>query len=317
VAWHGFCSGGDNLLNGMPAMSRFAISLAMLFLTTACLDQAKSGEDTSTTQSGDTSTTQSNDTSATTDTEMSTTETVFEPVQPSCSGVDAIGSSDLTFLGPAKLVGSVVLADNADCDGDGCTCSGGLALTDGGVRTTLGPEPNAATGDWQCEESGCDAWSLTCGPLNGGGEYWVWGQAVEMPVETNAGADTGAEGVGASVIKPDFEVTDFCLATTPAGLVGDYRGIVEIGGLDVPLAARISHNDGAWSLRSEPLPCADCTDGISPIPTHTMALEVGDGVVTIDTTSSAGFVVEARFESWRNQLVGPSNGQLVTLTKVQ
>lgn len=243
-----------------------------------------------------------------------------------CHSKNALSPSDARWIpwpGDAvKVAGTAVpTGDGLYCEA--CTCTADLGISDATSALTLLP-PQDVSSSWSCSVEQCGGGGIMpavdCQPLHNDVAYWVWGVASDAWTPLS-GAEwpwsegEGGEEDGAGAPRPEIDrvrVEDFCLQTTPAGLVGRYRGHYRPlqADLEVPVTATISVTaNGSTVIAFEPGACPGCPSWFRPAVPNTVELTLGDGFVTFDAvapgacdwnTAPASF----RLYSRRNQLVG-------------
>ncbi|MEC9071641.1 MAG: hypothetical protein VX938_04640, partial [Myxococcota bacterium] len=186
--------------------------------------------------------------------------------------------------GPGELseCTGLVCEDDAPCC-NSCNATVGLLVEETPLPLTLDPSWGCATDD--CMES------ATCSPVMAGVGYWVWGHVYPPEDET---------------APPVFEVDDWCIQTTPDGLSGVYRGLLEPwGGADVQEVEVVVTWDDGWkiALSASPLEGGDSMyDWVYG--------DIPDQEVTNITVGEADVSFEFNFcEVWEGEAGAPCDGQ--------
>jgi len=205
---------------------------------------------------------------------------------------------------PLKTSGELYFHDTMrSCnDGPTCDCSGYPGLRDGGFDLVVTDSANSGASEWQCKSMGCDQPIPTCQPALVQVPYRVWGH----PLYNNQLFQSGDAAAPARLIT-GLSVVDFCLETEGTSLVGQYNGVVQVGGYSLTFLARISvGGDGRLRLRYGRGECESCPNALL-LNELEAPLTVGDGWVEFDAPlpTLAGQVAQTvRLYSNRNTLRG-------------
>jgi hypothetical protein len=206
---------------------------------------------------------------------------------------------------PIKTIGTLGLgAFNETCnDGPTCDCSGFPAISEEDLELVIG-QASDATEVLACGSTGCAPARDICKPAAAGVRYLMWGTALSR-YELTTAASADAAPVPAPMAE-GLWLEDYCLETTAASLVGDYRVEIELGGIAVITNANIANPANPVLSFSGPTCQGPCPDWVR-FSSEPATITVGDGYIDVPMQIAGIGVVNTelvRLFSYRNTLRG-------------
>jgi len=243
-----------------------------------------------------------------------------------CSGANVTPHAEAMYGPPGqavKLAGFITPDPMTVCVDYSCECTGAPAVIDDnadaialhGAAGGLGTDS-----EWRCSENYCADEAPVCEPVKYSASYWLWG-TTEDRYTPYAGAGDPAGAAVPAPPKDVLRVTDYCLQTNAAGLVGHYEGTFTTNAFWDSVFAiegwiKVSA-DGQLTLTLAEPDCPTCGQtAISYFFPQTVPVTTGDGWISFEvaTPTICNAILpppDAKLYSHRNTLSGVYHDKLV------
>jgi len=246
---------------------------------------------------------------------------VSTPIEGCLAGCTAQGTVSISeviqgvYAVDTKTVGALIAYPNLQScdDGPECGCIAYPGLADQSANLALSAPTELTQDTWQCRTKGCGVMTTTCEPVQFGVRYRVWGRTIaDFDLGYNGFVPPPADPANPSdpaAVAPiriaGIAVTDYCLETVAASLVGQYTGTWAIRASTATFKASITADVAPKITFSQ----FQCTDQTCPhdVREFTAPLTIGDGWVEVSAQNMPvplGGDLALRLYSKRNTLTG-------------